>query len=433
MRLSPMHQRNKPIYLVSLFSFLSLSCTSRTNNETKSEAKETKSSGLLPSGAGLGEAGEQLEVDEAESIQQLVDLGLVIQKGTRRNEGKPGDRLKRDVHTKSHGCARGVFEVDPQLPAELQTGVFQAGVRYPVWSRFSNGVPGTGSDSAPSSRGFAFKLMEVEKQLASFNKTLPPDESAWLLDGRQSFGQDFTFLNHRQFIIKDLKTYVTFTKGVADGNPIPAFISTDPKNPYLKPGQAKTFAETVLQPVSNPVEISYFGQVPFKYKTTAAKWRLDRCEKVDKREERPGQKPPNSLYRALASTLENGDICYDFSIILQKDAKVQPLEDSHIEWLSDDGDIKAGRNFANRTRIARLVLPRQPLPDPANNAHCETMSFNPWYALAAHKPLGNMGRARKAIYITGAFNRTAVTKGDAPDDQHERMLAMPSLFANSAR
>ena len=31
-------------------------------------------------------------------------------------------------------------------------------------------------------------------------------------------------------------------------------------------------------------------------------------------------------------------------------------------------------------------------------SRCESIAFNPWHALPAHRPLGNMNRARKEIY-----------------------------------
>ena len=31
-------------------------------------------------------------------------------------------------------------------------------------------------------------------------------------------------------------------------------------------------------------------------------------------------------------------------------------------------------------------------------SRCESIAFNPWHALPAHRPLGNMNRARREIY-----------------------------------
>ena len=74
---------------------------------------------------------------------------------------------------------RGVFEIDPALPAEFKTGVFQPGLRYPVWIRLSNSAPGSGPDKNPTSRGFAMKLLDVQTRLTSLG--LPEDDTRWAL------------------------------------------------------------------------------------------------------------------------------------------------------------------------------------------------------------------------------------------------------------
>ena len=42
----------------------------------------------------------------------------------------------------------------------------------------------------------------------------------------------------------------------------------------------------------------------------------------------------------------------------------------------------------------------------ASGASCEQLSFNPWHALADHRPLGDFNRARRSIYdAMAAFRR----------------------------
>lgn len=36
---------------------------------------------------------------------------------------------------------------------------------------------------------------------------------------------------------------------------------------------------------------------------------------------------------------------------------------------------------------------------------CESLSFNPWHALAEHRPLGGMNRLRRAVYAAGFSHR----------------------------
>jgi hypothetical protein len=49
-------------------------------------------------------------------------------------------------------------------------------------------------------------------------------------------------------------------------------------------------------------------------------------------------------------------------------------------------------------RVAEVRIPRQSLDVPGREQVCERTSFNPWNALAVHRPLGAMNRVRRAIY-----------------------------------
>jgi hypothetical protein len=318
----------------------------------------------------------------------------------------------------------GIFEVRPDLPADFATGIFQGSARYPVIARTSNGVNGMTSDKTPSTRGLAIKLLDVEKVLAPFH--VPAEEMAWAMPKYSGMQQDFSFLNGSAFIIKDLPTYVAFTEGVRDGKPLGAFVNLDPSHPRFKPMQFKTFVDSVLQSVKQPMQITYYGQLPHKFRDTAAKYRLDPCE--GSKPTVPASGGDNQLRDNLKKTLEKDSICYALSVILQKDAVAQPIEDSNIEWLSSDEDIAAGRRFANRTEVGRFLFPPQMFDSPGMEAKCEKLSFNPWHSLNAHRPLGNMQRARKAVYLAGAKYRDANIEAQRPEPIHAAYLENLSSY-----
>ncbi len=50
------------------------------------------------------------------------------------------------------------------------------------------------------------------------------------------------------------------------------------------------------------------------------------------------------------------------------------------------------------TTVATIVVEDQEFQSENSMAECEAMSFNPWNALSAHKPLGGMNRVRKELY-----------------------------------
>ena len=60
--------------------------------------------------------------------------------------------------------------------------------------------------------------------------------------------------------------------------------------------------------------------------------------------------------------------------------------------------------------MARLTLPQQDSHSPAAQAfaqQAESAVFDPWQALAAHRPLGDVMRARKAVYFVSQQGRGA--------------------------
>jgi len=355
----------------------------------------------------LGE--ETPEKDESSLIQKIVDTTLELQK---KNEKKGGVVRQRDVHSKAHGCLRGLFEVNPSLPPELTTGVFRPGARYPTWARVSNGAPGPNSDTErQTSRGFALKLLNVPGRK--------------LLDQRADApSQDFLFVNGRRFFIKDLATYLKFLRASNNGN-TQAVLSLISLNPLKwANGELAALIERSKLKIGNPVRVPWFSAVPYKFKDGAVKYRLDRCDHVVDTEIAEGAQP-NYLRDAMLATLKNETVCYDFSIILQKDAEKQPIENSLVEWPSD--------NVNERITVAKLVIPPQDFTLPETEEQCENMSFNPWHSIPEHRPLGSMNRARKAVYIEASAarrqeNGVPPNREATPDSQHDRLLELPSVW-----
>ena len=62
------------------------------------------------------------------------------------------------------------------------------------------------------------------------------------------------------------------------------------------------------------------------------------------------------------------------------------------------------------TTVARLMLPRQDTASPEGLAlaqQIEATVFDPWQALAEHRPLGDVQRARKVVYFESQKGRGA--------------------------
>ena len=110
---------------------------------------------------------------------------------------------------------------------------------------------------------------------------------------------------------------------------------------------------------------------------------------------------PDYLTEELAARLAKGPIEYDFSVQFFVDETRTPIEDGSVEWKESDAPF---------VPLARLTLPRQELASPRGQklaSLVETLSFDPWHALAELRPLGGMMRARNQAYRLSTGERKA--------------------------
>ena len=65
------------------------------------------------------------------------------------------------------------------------------------------------------------------------------------------------------------------------------------------------------------------------------------------------------------------------------------------------------RGESKPVTVATLRIPSQrvkPLNESASE--CERASFNPWHALAEHRPMGGINRLRRAVYEASVRHRS---------------------------
>jgi hypothetical protein len=103
----------------------------------------------------------------------------------------------------------------------------------------------------------------------------------------------------------------------------------------------------------------------------------------------PLRPPDNYLREAMAATLADRDTTFDFRIQRQTVPSRMPIECASVIW---------PERLSPSIPVARLIVPRQIFDSAAQLAFTSNLSFNPWHALPAHRPLGNQNRARLVIY-----------------------------------
>ncbi len=67
--------------------------------------------------------------------------------------------------------------------------------------------------------------------------------------------------------------------------------------------------------------------------------------------------------------------------------QVHAIEDTSIEWQESDAPFET---------VARIKAPAQDFDTPKLNLACDNQSFNPWFGIEAHRPIGGINRLRKA-------------------------------------
>ncbi|ARV58636.1 catalase [Nostocales cyanobacterium HT-58-2] len=285
-----------------------------------------------------------------------------------------GERLaRRDAHAKHHGCVKGEFIIEPNLPEEMKVGVFkESGKKFTACIRFSNASGNAVKpDTKGDGRGMAVKLFDVEGE-----KLLEDEKKT----------QDFVMVNHPVFLIRNLQDYVEFFAAIIAAKGSLPFKFFFPGLNLLNWRWQEFMIATSIQrkKVINPLAIQYWSMTPYKFGDRAIKFSAK--PSANNIFDKKISNSPNYLREAMVEYLKSQEASFDFLIQFQTDAERMPIEDSSIEWKSPFH------------KVATIKIPPQSFDSPEQMEFCENLSYNPWHCLQEHQPLGGANRARKQIY-----------------------------------
>lgn len=318
---------------------------------------------------------EQIPPGEAAMTQDIIQTAVRIVDQHRDNT-----RYLRDAHAKAHGCVKAEVQVLSDLAPPLRQGVFaEPGKTWQAMIRLSNGNAYPQFDSIRDARGMAIKLLEVP--------------GPQLLKERQGQGeQDFVMFSHANFFVSDVAEYRQNISAQADGKKVMAFFpSWDPRSWQVR--HLFVALSTLSPPPASPTQTTYFSVSPYKFGNANAKFRVapdpDSCPRYDLPKQ--NQALPNFLRSALNQQLSSDRVpaCFILQIQRQNPASYMPIEDTSIEWRESDAPFET---------VARITVPPQDFDTPEQNLQCDNQSFNPWFGLEAHRPIGGINRLRKAVY-----------------------------------
>ena len=329
---------------------------------------------------------ETIADDEQARFSQYAKELVELQRARNAKSGS----ADRALHVKQHVGAVGELVVT--AATGVGAGVFATpGTRYPIYARFSNASSRAQSDKLPDARGFAIKLVGVPGK-----KLIPGMEDEET--------QDFLFLSDEAMAFRDPHEFMTFVRSAKDG-PLPLL-------PRLFAGYGFKRGFEIIgalaksKKVTSLTNTDFHTVAPVAFAGTAAKIALFPAANTT-----PQAAPSGDLRADLLSRLEQAPVVWTVRARLFADDASTPIEDTSVVWSSP------------WVELGRLTLSRR---DPKSGAELDQvvnrLSFDPWHAIEAHRPLGAIMRARAVTYGPSIVERKA-----SPEPK-----SVPELVAQAA-
>jgi hypothetical protein len=333
---------------------------------------------------------ETFRDDEAQTQTDLVATLVDMQKTMADHTG----HAMRAVHAKSHGLLRGELRVLDGLPEPLAQGLFASPRRYPVVMRLSTPPAEMLDDRVSLPRGMALKVLDVEG---------PRVEGA---EGGTT--QDFLFVDGPVFPSPDAKGFLRSLKllaGTTDRAPnakrvLSGVLQGVEKAVETFGGQSGTLIAMGGHPETHPLGATFFTQVPMRYGIYIAKLQLAPVSPALLALENAPLDlagKPDGTREAVADFIRANPAVWELRAQLCVDLERMPVEDASVEW---------PQALSPFVPVARITAdPQDGWSEALAREIDDGMAFNPWHALAAHRPLGHVMRARKAAYAASSGYR----------------------------
>ena len=308
--------------------------------------------------------------DELERQKAFSDAIVAMQSGLNRKFG-PG----RAFHRQQVAGLTGELRVTTDEP-ELRQRLFDDDGPWPVRIRLSHGAIAPHADPLPDVHGFAMSVRDVDGPGALADRT---DRQDFLMINLPAFGfrtsEDFAPVALARGQVGVAKELIS-ARGLVRG-----------------PFEMARLAVAALRPFTGFATTSFHTAAPIRFGPYAAKLRLvpiDAGLNLTAITDYAGD---------IADRLADGPLQYDLEAQFFLAEDVTPIEDLTSAWPQDHSPYRV---------LARLTVPRQDVRGDAGQtvaAEVEADRFDPWNALAEHRPLGEVMRARKVAYYPSVQNR----------------------------
>ena len=307
----------------------------------------------------------------------------------------------RPVHAKSHGVLVGTLTIEPNLPVHLAQGLFAQPGSYAVILRFSTNPGDMLADNVSSPRGLAVKVLNVP------GHPLPNHAG--------NTTQDFVCVNTDVFSAPDpagfLEQIKTFDKTLELPEGVKHAVSVSARAVNATIGVVGLHSAT-LEGIGAPaVHIlgesfttvaplrfgDYIAKIGFAPSSESLKKLKDESIDLDADYNALAE----LIYKFFRHETAGWEVRAQLALAPEpgKDAKDNPfsIEDASRRWPADQSPWQT---------IGRITVnPQHSYSDDRQRFVDEQLSFTPWHALEAHRPLGGIMRSRLKAYEEAAKYR----------------------------
>jgi hypothetical protein len=318
---------------------------------------------------------EQVAPDEA---QRFAGYAKQFAEMQRAKSDKFGNG--RALHRVQQLGLSARLEVLPGLPAHARHGLFSAPVSYEAWVRLSNGGADKAPDAKPDVRGFSIHVRGVSGTSAL---------------GGECSHQDFTLIQHPAFAFAKTDEFVGLALNASKGLPALLKYLVGRYGVFGALKRLRKIAKTFGKPFKGFAVETFHSAAPIACGPYAVRVRL---------------KPADASLPAISGTewardvkkrLAKSALVYELQLQFFTDEASTPIEDASVDW---------PESAAPYLSVARLILPQQYVDSPEGRSLAGTIEaaiFDPWAALADHRPLGEVMRSRKVVYFESQKQRGA--------------------------
>lgn len=352
---------------------------------------------------------EHVEPDELQTIEEIEATMQKIRETTFGNSG----HAMRSVHVKSHGVLRATLTVASGLPETLAQGLFAAPGAHECLLRFSTNPGDVLDDNISVPRGLAIKIFGAE------GERLPGSEA----DRTQNFvlvdAPAFNAPSAKKFLGSLKPTAATTDRMEGTKKVVSTTMQALEKVVEAFGGQSAKIISLGGHRKTHVLGHTYFSAVAHRHGGFVAKVAIAPVSPelralTDQEVDLDGR--PDGLREDFVAFMRTHRAEWALQVQLCTDLEDMPVEDASVEWDATKSPY---------VTVARIVAePQVAWSDAIATAVDDGMFFSPWRGLEAHRPLGNVMRARRLPYERSAQFRAA--RNGTPVVEPQDLSAYPA-------